>query len=243
MTAAAAREAFVRAATEPGPVPFVPEITLRMAADPFRLWERTEAERPERRKRTGRSGPGRVVITLPPPFWAFPWAGGQGLARYILDHPGTVAGRSVLDIASGSGLVAIAAAKAGAAQVMASDIDPLALAVIKINAEANAVVITPSDHDLLSGGVSDHDGAGPASGGFAGLVLAADAFYERDLARRILRFLRGARAGGADVLAADPDRAFLPRGHLTAVMSYDVPVIREIEDSDVKHVTVYKLRC
>jgi predicted nicotinamide N-methyase len=226
-------EAFVRAATEPRAVPFVPEVTLRMAADPFRLWERTEAERAGRRRRTGRSGPGRPVITLPPPFWAFPWAGGQGLARYVLDNPATVAGRVVLDLASGSGLVAIAAAKAGAARVTATDIDPLALAAARINAAANHVVMTVREYDVR---VSE-------GGEAPDVVLAADAFYERDLAEHTLAFLGRARARGARVVLADPGRAFLPRARLAAIAEYEIPVVRALEDADTKRVTVYELRC
>ena len=238
MTEAASREAFVRAATEPGPVPFVPEITLRMAADPFRLWERTEAERPERRRRTDGSGPGRPVITLPPPFWAFPWAGGQGLARYVLDNPGAVAGRSVLDLASGSGLVAIAAAKAGAARVTATDIEPLALAAALINAAGNHVVITACEFDVRQGGRIEGNG-----GEAPDVVLAADAFYERDLAEHTLALLSRAQADGARVMLADPGRAFRPRARLVAIAEYEIPVVRALENADSKRVTVYDLRC
>jgi predicted nicotinamide N-methyase len=205
-------EALVRSATEWAVVPFVPEVTLRTAAEPFGLWGRTERDAP--------------------PFWAFPWAGGQGLARYVLDHPRAVAGRRVLDVASGSGLVAIAAARAGARMVTAGDIDENALAAIALNAAANhAPQVTPRFVDLAA------DGPGEAQ-----VVLAADVFYQRDLAALALRFLRAASAGGATVLAADPSRAFVPRAVLTAVATYEIPVLTVLEDTPVKQVTVYKLR-
>jgi predicted nicotinamide N-methyase len=215
-------ERLVWSATSLVPVPFVPEVTLRTAAEPFALWDRTERDAP--------------------PFWAFPWAGGQGLARYVLDHPDTVAGRRVLDVASGSGLVAIAAAKAGAAEVLAGDIDDNALAVIALNAAANEVpAVTPCRLDLEAAGP---DPAGCRDGGpgpAPDLVLAADVCYQREMAAAALRFLRAARRAGADVLLADPGRSFLPRAALTAVAAYQVPVLTVLEDAPVKPVTVYRL--
>jgi predicted nicotinamide N-methyase len=205
-------EALVRSATEWAQVPFVPEVTLRTAAEPFGVWDRSERDAP--------------------PFWAFPWAGGQGLARYVLDHPETVAGRRVLDVASGSGLVAIAAAKAGARAVTAGDVDENALAAIALNAAANgAPQVVPRPVDLAA-----------AFDGDAEVVLAADVFYQRELAVTALRFLRAARAAGAAVLAADPSRAFVPRAELTALTAYEVPVLAVLEDAPVKTVTVYRLR-
>ncbi len=248
-------EDLIRSATRRAGVPLVPEVTLLTAAEPFGLWDRTACDAP--------------------PFWAFPWAGGQGLARYILDHPQTVAGRAVLDVASGSGLVAIAAAKAGARSVQAGDIDDNALAAIALNAAANGVTsVTPCRVDLAAGfpptpgnsspaltpgtstpGTSTPGTStpgtptptsgtlGPASGhGRADIVLAADVFYQRDLAAMALRFLRAARRRGADVLAADPGRAFVPRESLTALATYQVPVLTVLEDAPVKEVTVYRLR-
>jgi predicted nicotinamide N-methyase len=217
-------ENLVRSATRWAAVPFVPEITLLTAAEPFGLWDTTARDAP--------------------PFWAFPWAGGQGLARYILDHPETVAGRDVLDVASGSGLVAIAAAKAGARSVLAGDVDDHALAAIAINAAANAVpVVRACQVDLAAdsvGSAGSVSSAGCAGG--ADVVLAADVFYQRDLAATALRFLRAARDGGADVLAADPGRAFVPLVSLTALATYQVPVLTVLEDAPVKEVTVYRLR-
>jgi predicted nicotinamide N-methyase len=211
-------ETLVRSATARVNVPFVPEVTLLTAAEPFGLWDQT-----------GRHEP---------PFWAFPWAGGQGLARYVLDHPGAVAGRNVLDVASGSGLVAIAAAKAGAAAVTAGDIDEHALVAIALNAAANgAARIMPCRLDLalpFTDAVPFGDTEPP-------VVLAADVFYQRDLAATALRFLREAREGGADVLVADPGRAFVPAGSLTPLLSYDIPVLTVLEDAPVKRVTIYRL--
>jgi predicted nicotinamide N-methyase len=204
-------EGLVRSATEWAAVPFVPEVTLRTAAEPFALWDRTERDAP--------------------PFWAFPWAGGQGLARYVLDHPETVAGRRVLDVASGSGLVAIAAAKAGARSVVAGDIDENALAAITLNAAANGTPqVTPRCLDLAAASASD-----------AQVILAADVFYQRELAAVALAFLRAARRAGAMVLTADPARAFVPRADLNPLMTYEVPVLPVLEDTDVKTVTVYSL--
>ena len=206
-------EAIVRSATVPAAVPFVPEVTLLTAAEPFGLWDRTEREAP--------------------PFWAFPWAGGQGLARYLLDHPETVVGRSVLDVASGSGLVAIAAAKAGARTVTAGDIDEHALAAIPLNARANNTPqVTASYVDL----------AAPAgSWGAPDVVLAADVFYQRELAALALGFLKAARLAGATVLVADPARAFVPKAELVPVASYEIPVLTILETVPAKTVTIYRL--
>jgi predicted nicotinamide N-methyase len=194
----------------PRPVPFVPEITVRTASDPYEVWEATGRE--------------------PPPFWAFPWAGGQGLARYVLDQPSVVRGKRVVDVASGSGLVAIAAALAGASEVTATDIDPCALAAIGLNAAANGVAVRVLPLDLTAA-------APPA----ADVVLVADIFYERDVAPRALEFARGTRAAGADVLIADPGRAFVPAAELVAVGQYDVPVIKTLEDAERRRVIVYRL--
>jgi predicted nicotinamide N-methyase len=221
-------EVLVRSATTREAVPFVAEITLLTAAGPsglWDLWDRTERDAP--------------------PFWAFPWAGGQALARYLLDHPATVAGQRVLDVASGSGLVAIAAAKAGAASVMAGDIDPNAVAAIGINAAANGATVTARTFDLAADRAADPVGpagpAGPADPAGVDVVLAGDVFYQRELAERALVFLREAAGAGVDVLVADPGRAFLPAGSLTPLISYQVPVLSVLENTSVKNVTVYRL--
>ena len=207
----------IAAGTRLGPVPLVPEIRLHLAGDPISLWQRTEED-------SGRTG-------LDPPFWAFAWAAGQALARYLLDHPEIALDRDVIDIASGSGLVAIAAAMAGAAAVTAYDIDPLATAAIEVNAAANAVTVRTVCADVL-------DDLPPPG---TGLVLVADAFYQRDLATRIMRFAGRAQARGATVLAADFGRAYLPRDRLTPLAAYDVPGQRVTEDTDIKHTTVWTL--
>jgi predicted nicotinamide N-methyase len=209
-----------RAATQLTPVPLVPEIRLHLAAEPIEAWQRTERE-------LGRTG-------LPPPYWAFAWPGGQALGRYLLDHPDAVAGQRVIDLASGSGLVAIAAARAGAAAVTAYDTDPLAVAAIAANAAANEVSVTGVCADILD------PGGPPCPAG--GVVLVADAFYQRELAAGVMSFLERAHAEGAGVLAADLGRAYLPQARLTALMHYDVPGLAAIEDRDVRTTTIWALR-
>jgi len=208
----------IRTGTELRPVPLVPQIRLHQASDPISMWQRTELA-------AGRTG-------LDPPFWAFAWAGGQALARYLLDHPERVKDRRVTDVASGSGLVAIAAAQAGAA-VTAYDTDPLAVAAIGVNAAANGVTVRAVCADVL-------DGDGPPAPG-TDLVLAGDAFYERGLAARVTRFLERSHARGAVVLAGDCGRVYLPRDRLTPLASYDVPGLRVLEDTDIKRTTVWAL--
>jgi predicted nicotinamide N-methyase len=219
--------AFIRSQTRLAPVPLVPEISLHIAADAIDLWHRTEQQ-------AGRE-------QLPPPFWGFPWAGGQALARYLLDNPGTVRQRSVLDIGSGSGLVAIAAMRAGAASVTASEIDPLAAAAITLNCAANGVRPAAIVGDVLGSVAPGGDGTGPPPGS-AGVVLAGDAFYERALAGRLLPFLQRSRAAGTLVLVGDPGRAYLPRDHFEQVAIYQVPVSRVLEDATLKETTVWRLR-
>ena len=209
-------DAFIRANTRLLPVPHAPEIVLHVADEATDLWQRTEDE--------------LEAIGLPPPFWAFAWAGGQALARYVLDHPGIVAGREVVDFASGSGLVAIAATKAGAASVLASDLDPFALAAIPLNAAANGVAdrIAVVGTDLI--------------GTHAGCVLAADIFYERDLADRVTDWLADLHARGVPVLIGDPGRSYLPRERLEVLATYEVPVSRALEDAEVKRSSVWRFR-
>ncbi len=207
--------AFVRAHTAAATAPYVPEVRLHVAADAFALWERTERER------------GGGVSA--PPFWAFPWAGGQALARHVLDRPEAVAGRTVLDLAAGSGLVAIAAARAGARTVTASEIDPYAVAAVALNAELNGVAVRVELADVLDGATD------------AEVVLAGDVFYSREMAERVLAFLDRAAGRGALVLVGDPGRAYLPRHRLAEVARHAVPVVRELEDADVKQVTVWEL--
>ena len=205
--------------TELRRVPLVPQIWLHQGGEPVSVWQRVE-------QATGRTG-------LDPPFWAFAWPGGQAMARYLLDHPQTAAGRQVIDLASGSGLVAIAAARAGAAAVTAYDVDPLAAAAITMNAAANQVAVRAVCADIL-GQDEVPDGAG--------LLLVADAFYERDLACRVMRFVGRARARGVAVLVGDLGRAYLPRDRLRPLAAYDVPGLGALEDRDVKRTTVWAPR-
>lgn len=218
MTPGPAETDFVLATTRVRAPQQVPEVRLHLAEDAFALWRLVGVE--------------RGLDDAPPPFWAFAWAGGQALARHVLDHPGLVRGRDVLDLASGSGLVAIAAARAGATSVTASDVDPFALAAIALNSRLNGVEIARASGDLL-------DGEAGAAG--AQVVLAGDVFYERSLAERMLPFLERARAGGAEVLIGDPSRDFLPRGRLEALATYEVPVTQDLEGTTSKRSTVWVL--
>jgi predicted nicotinamide N-methyase len=208
--------AFIRAETRLHPVPHAPEILLHVADEATALWARTEEE--------------LGAVGLPPPFWAFAWAGGQALARYVLDRPETVRGRTVLDFASGSGLVAIAAARAGAGRVEASDIDAFAVAAIRLNAGANGVAVEPVAEDLIG-----------ADRGWD-TVLAGDICYERDLAARVVAWLEALARRGARVLVGDPGRSYLPRERLEAIATYEVPVTRTLEDADIKRTSVWGFR-
>jgi predicted nicotinamide N-methyase len=209
-------EGFIRGHTRLLPVPHAPEIALHVADEATALWQKTEEE-------LGRIG-------LPPPFWAFAWAGGQALARYVLDHPEAVRGRNVLDFASGSGLVGIAAAKAGAAHVTACDIDPFAIAAIGINARANGVSLEPLRLDIV-GRDEGWD-----------TVLAGDICYERDLAARVVEWLFALSGRGAAVLIGDPGRSYLPAERLEALATYRVPVTRALEDAEIKTSRVWRFR-
>jgi predicted nicotinamide N-methyase len=206
--------AFVLANTVRSAAPLVPEVRLRLASEVVPLWELTEEE--------------MGAIGLPPPFWAFAWAGGQALARYVLDHPGEVRGRRVLDLGCGCGLVAIAARVAGAAAVTANDVDPFALAAAAINAEENGVEVEVSGDDLI--------------GGDAGwdVVLVGDAFYDRALAGRLEHWLGRLATRGATVLIGDPGRAYLPRERMRQLAAYDVRVPADLEDREVKRTAVWR---
>ena len=210
------RRAFIEDNTRLLPVPHAPEIALHVADEATALWQKTEDE--------------LEAIGLPPPFWAFVWAGGQALARHILDNPALVAKRTVLDFASGSGLVAIAAAKAGAAHVEAADIDAFAQAAIVLNARANDVRVEVLASDVL-GATRAWD-----------VVLAGDIAYESDMTANSFAWLAGLRDAGADVLIGDPGRSFLPRERLVAVATYEIPVTRALEDSEIKRTRVWRFR-
>jgi predicted nicotinamide N-methyase len=209
--------AFIRANTRPREVPLVPEIFLHVADEAVPIWHKTEEELGE--------------MGLPPPFWAFAWAGGQALARYILDHPDTVRGRRVLDLAAGSGLVGIAAMKAGAREVTAADIDAFAVAAIAINAADNDVIISARTDDLLASIGDEH----------WDVIVAGDIFYERDTAARAFTFLARHNDRGTQVLIGDPSRAYLPKDKLKQLADYSVPVTRDLEDSEIKRTAVWTI--
>jgi predicted nicotinamide N-methyase len=210
------RKRFIRDNTRLLPVPHAPEISLYTADEATELWQRTEDELGE--------------IGLPPPFWAFAWAGGQALARYILDNPEIVAGKRVLDFASGSGLVAIAAARAGALRVEACEIDDFAIDAMAINALENGVVVEPRQGDLV--GLDE---------GWD-VVLAGDVSYERDMAARVTDWLDGLRQRGALVFIGDPGRSYLAKDRLEALAEYRVPVTRSLEDAEIKVSKVWRFR-
>ena len=209
-------EIFIRDNTDVLAPPHVPEVRLRLATEAHDLWLKTEEELEE--------------IGLPPPFWAFAWAGGQGLARHVLDHPGLVAGKSVLDFASGSGLVGIAAHKAGAAAVLAADIDPWSETAIRLNAALNDAALGYTADNLV--------------GRDAGwdVVLAGDVFYDRAFADVLIPWFSTLAARGATVLVGDPGRAYCPRERMEALATYAVPVTRALEDSEVKKTTVWRFK-
>ena len=194
--------------------PHVPELRLHLATEAHELWLKTEEE--------------LEAIGLPPPFWAFAWAGGQGLARYVLDHPDSVSGRRVLDFASGSGLVAIAAAKAGAGAVLAADIDPWTETAIRLNAALNGVDVAFTGLDLVGKAVE------------ADVLLAGDVFYDRAFAELLVPWFLELTEKGVTILVGDPGRAYLPKERLRAEATYQVPVTRALEDSEVKKTTVWR---
>ncbi len=209
-------EIFIRDNTGVLTPPHVPEIKLRLATEAHDLWLKMEEELEE--------------IGLPPPFWAFAWAGGQGLARHVLDHPALVAGKSVLDFASGSGLVGIAARIAGASAVLAADIDPWSETAIRLNAALNDVSLNYTVEDM----VGRDDGWD--------VVLAGDVFYDRGFADVLIPWFSGLAARGATVLVGDPGRAYCPRERMEALATYTVPVTRALEDSEVKKTTVWRFK-
>ncbi|MCV0394457.1 MAG: methyltransferase [Rhizobiaceae bacterium] len=207
--------AFILANTAVRRPPHVPEIGLHLADEAHQLWLKTEEE--------------LETMGLPPPFWAFAWAGGQGLARHVLDNPSIVKGRRVLDFATGSGLVAIAAAMAGAGSVIAADIDPWCEAAVALNARLNAVRVAFEIADLI-GRASAWD-----------LVLAGDVFYDKALAERLMPWFEALRLRGTEILVGDPGRSYLPRGCLKELAVYEVPVTRALEDAEIKRTTVWRI--
>jgi predicted nicotinamide N-methyase len=207
-------EAFIRENTALQPVPHAPEISLYVADEITPIWKMTEE--------------GLGAMGISPPFWAFAWAGGQALARYVLDHPEIVAGKSVLDFASGSGLVAIAAMKAGAARALACDIDPMCEAAIAVNAKANNVSVQAVIADFLDRPPPSVD-----------VILAGDICYERTLTGRVLDWLKAARTSGVTVLIGDPGRTYFPKSGLDQLAQYEVRTTRELEDYEIKRTGVW----
>jgi predicted nicotinamide N-methyase len=192
--------------------PLVPEIKLHLATEVVPLWRATEEE--------------LAKIGVPPPYWAFAWAGGQALARYVLDHPELVAGKRVLDIGAGSGLVGLAAARAGAASVLAADIDAFACAAIRLNAAANNCTVIATQDDVI-GTAGDWD-----------IILVGDLFYERPLAERLLAWLGPL---GIAALLGDPGRNYFPGARVEKLASYSVQTTRDLEDREIRETGVYRL--
>jgi predicted nicotinamide N-methyase len=209
------RTDFIRANTALVSPPLVPEIKLHLATEVVPLWQLTEEE--------------LAAQGIPPPYWAFAWAGGQALSRYVLDHPELACGKSVLDFGSGSGLVAIAAAKAGAERVIAADIDLFAQAAIKLNAAVNAAIVSTTTADLID------------SQGNWRVILVGDMCYERPLAERLLAWLSDRAARGARVLLGDPGRSYFPKGGVERLATYHVKTTRDLEDREIRETGVYEL--
>jgi predicted nicotinamide N-methyase len=210
------RAAFIRANTTPEAPALVPELTLLTASEITPLWQATEETLAAR--------------DLPPPFWAFPWAGGQAVARHVLDHPDLVRGARVLDFAAGGGLIAIAAAKAGAASVLAVEIDAHAIAAIALNADLNGVVVEAVERDVVGQPQPGID-----------VVLVGDVCYERPMAERVMAWLRQLAADGALVLMGDPGRTYLPKQGLTPLATYRVPTTLELEDRTHRDSIVWRV--
>jgi predicted nicotinamide N-methyase len=192
--------------------PLVPEIRLHLATEVVPLWRATEEE--------------LARVGVPPPYWAFAWAGGQALARYLLDHPDLVRGKQVLDIGAGSGLVGLAAAQAGAASVLAADIDAFACAAIRLNAAANDCEIAVTQDDLIG------------AAGAWDVILVGDLFYERPLAERLLAWLKPLQT---PALLGDPGRNYFPKTQVEKLASYNVPTTRDLEDREIRETGVYRL--
>jgi predicted nicotinamide N-methyase len=210
------RRAFILENTRIQPPPHTPELNLHLADEVTPIWRLTEEALAE--------------IGLPPPFWAFAWAGGQALARYVLDHSDEVAGKRVLDFASGSGIVGIAAMRAGAGHTLATDIDPFCGAALAVNAELNDVRIDFTDQNLLDAPPPDVD-----------VILAGDICYEKPLADQVMNWLAAAHVRGTRVLIGDPGRSYFPRVGLEKLAEYEVPTTRELEDREVKKTAVWTL--
>jgi predicted nicotinamide N-methyase len=206
-------EAFIAAHTAVGHAAIVPEVALHLATEITPIWQASEAWLKAR--------------NIEPPFWAFAWPGGQALARAVLDAPERVRGRRVLDFAAGCGVAAIAAATCGAV-VEAAEIDPLAAAALRLNAALNGVEIAVTEGDVV-GDDCRWD-----------LILAGDVCYEAPMTAHILPWLR-AMARCCEVWVADPGRAYLPGRGLSPIARHAVPTSRELEDRELREVTIYRL--
>jgi len=208
---------FIQANTRLLSPPLVPEIKLHLAEESLPIWRKTEEELGE--------------MNIPPPYWAFAWAGGQAIARHLLDAPVLVAGANVLDLGAGSGLQAIAALKAGARTVLAADIDKVALHACALNSAVNGCRLDTTAENLL---------AGRPDPSFT-VILVGDLFYERELAEQVLSFVSSAAEHGARVLIGDPGRSYFPRNRFKKLAEYRVPVTRELEDAEIKNTAVWEL--
>lgn len=209
-------EAFIRRETRVKPVPHAEEIRLHLADEAMSLWSRTEEELGE--------------IGLAPPFWAFAWAGGQGIARHVLDTPELVAGKRVVDFACGSGLVGIAAMLAGAASCHAVDIDPVAITAARLNAEVNKVDLGFETADITGRESLEAD-----------IVFCGDVFYDRPMAETVLAFLDRLLDADIEIIVGDPGRSYLPSDRLTQLAEFTVPVVGQLEDNEIKRTYVFRL--
>ncbi len=208
--------AFIRENTKIIAPPLVPEITLYLAEESLPIWQKTEEQLQQQ--------------NIPPPFWAFAWAGGQALARYLFDHRSVIAGKRVLDIGTGSGITAIAAKLCGAASVTAADVDPFSVIATKLNAELNGCAISVTGKNVLTQEPNAHD-----------VYIIADLFYERALADQALTFAKAAKQNGALVFVGDPKRSYFPVADFSCLETYEVAVTRELEDALIKKTSVWQI--
>ena len=206
---------FIQANTRLLAPPLVPEIRLHLAEESLPIWRKTEEELGE--------------MNVPPPYWAFAWAGGQAVSRWLIDNPGEVEGRTVLDLGAGAGLAAIAALKAGAVSALCADVDRVSLAAAQLNAQANGVTIAVTSDDLLAVAPRPFD-----------IVIVGDLFYERALADRVTTYIEQAKGQRSLILIGDPQRSYFPRGRFEKIAEYRVPVTRELEDSEIKLTAVWR---
>jgi predicted nicotinamide N-methyase len=238
------RADFIRANTTIQSPPLVPEIRLHLASEAVPLWERTEEQMGE--------------MGLPPPFWAFAWAGGQALARYVLDHPECVRGKRVIDLASGSGLVGLAAMKAGAASVLCADIDEFAVVAMEMNAVLNGYPFNRHSRQTGNPALVEQDQRGARLRGHDGMrgssedlllavappcdiILVGDLFYEKSIAEKLYTWLLEAKSRNIESLVGDPGRSYLPKDKLEKLAEYNVPVTRDLEDAEIKRTAVWRL--